>query len=126
MNKYMPLSDDPRLDRVFDLVSMLDFGGTLVVEFQCFKGEKLKLCFDSYLVYRKMDEGDALIALENVADSNCPGRSIYLVQQSDFRNWFRDQSKGVQSSDRIAHYALHALNDVVDVLSIDPPDWVWS
>ena len=126
MNTYQPLVNDPRLERVFDLVSLCDAGGVLCFEFQCFGGEKLKISFDSYLAYRKMDEGDALLTLDEIASSNCSGRSIYLVRDSDFLRWFCEQAAGSRSCDGISHYAIHALNDIVDVLSIDPPVWEWS
>lgn len=65
------------------------------------------------------DEGDLLKMLGEQSGKILVG--IYKVEKSSYLEWFNDQSVNIRSKDNVAHYLIVTVNDVVDVLSSEPP-----
>jgi hypothetical protein len=121
MSRYSAILQAHASQAPFTLEQLLDKGGTLEILLSGRLGGALVVSFDSYLAYRKMDEGDAMVALSQVASVGLQGRSFYQVEESDYHAWFLAQSYGIHEASAIGHFAVHALNDVVDVLALEAP-----
>ena len=78
--------------------------------------------FDAPLAYRKLDEGAALLILAEINMSGGLGSLLYVVEGSEFSDWFRKQSQGTRR-ENYQHYCLATINSVIDVLANDPPSF---
>jgi hypothetical protein len=105
----------------YDLDELVDRKGILEIRLIDEGRRRLSITFDCYLAYRKLDEGDALVTLEEVTQRCELGKSFYLVEESSFLDWFVSQTCGSRSRDHLQHYAVHTINDVIDVISPTPP-----
>ncbi|EBX9240329.1 hypothetical protein DRF02_24835 [Salmonella enterica subsp. salamae] len=78
-----------------------------------------RVFFDWSHSFRVTDEGDLLKMLGEQSGKILVG--IYKVEKSSYLEWFNDQSVNIRSKDNVAHYLIVTVNDVVDVLSSEPP-----
>ena len=83
---------------------------------------RLHLHFDNYLAYRTANEGDLLKTI----GPDMVGATLFIVEHSEFLDWFIDQTLGVRSADPIQHYAIYTPDNCVDVLSLTPPNVWWQ
>jgi hypothetical protein len=120
--KFVPIFQEHVSNVHWDLEQLLDCGGTLVLTLIGDHDRQKKIVFDSYVAYRKLDEGDALLMLAIMRETGGTAKCFYQVEDSDFVAWFNKErcSDGVTGS-VVRHYAVAATNDIVDVLSIGPP-----
>ena len=114
-NRYLPVLQEHAPERSFDLDRLLDESGVLEIALLREDGSKFKLLFPTYLAYRRLDEGDALGALKDAADSTKLGRSFYRVEESGFLDWFVAQG-GIHSRDPLVHFVIMTANDIIDVI----------
>ena len=77
--------------------------------------------FDAPLAYRRLDEGDALTMLAQIAASGGNGKTFYEVKDSDFLAWFLEQNHGIWKNRGLRHFTITTMNDVIDVLALEPP-----
>jgi hypothetical protein len=121
MNDYVPIFQEICSDVVFALDRLSDHDGALLIQISSDDNRRLNVAFDSYLAYRKMDEGDALLMLEHMKRSGGTTKTFYRVENSEFMSWFHVQSCGVRSGQSLIHYAIGTTNDIVDVLALSSP-----
>jgi len=121
MSKYVPIAheywDNTRLH--FD--KLIDCSGVLAVYFAALDGRGIELKFDSYLVYRKMDEGDALLVISEMKSSGGTSKFLYRVDESKFLEWFNAERCGEVLGQPLTHYSMASVDDVIDVLTFNPP-----
>ena len=118
----MPVLQEHAPERLFDLDRLLDESGVLEIALLREDGGRFDLLFPTYLAYRKLDEGNALQALQDAADSTKLGRSFYRVEESDFLDWFVAQGHGIRASDPLIHFVVMTMNDVIDVICLNEPE----
>ncbi|MEO9382921.1 hypothetical protein [Chromobacterium phragmitis] len=107
------------IDGVFSLDMLVDRGGVLQLHL-CRREERVLISFNSYLSYRKSDEGDVLKTLEEIDSVSKLGGMLYEVENSDYLQWFLDQSYGIRSDAK--QYLVLTSNDVVEVICLENPD----
>lgn len=120
-NRYVPVLQEHAPVELFEFDRLLDEYGVLVIHLTGASGCGLALSFDDYLVYRKLDDGDALAAIDECAGSAELGRSFYRVEGSDFLDWFVAQSHGVRAKDALIHLTVMTTNDIIDVICFAEP-----
>jgi hypothetical protein len=121
MTRYSVVRQDEIPSASLALEQLSDKAGVLEIVLTSRSGDRWLLRFDAYLAYRKMDEGDALVALSEIAGAGLQGFWLYEVHDSEFHHWFLAQSFGIRESSAISHFAIHVTDDVVDVLALDQP-----
>lgn len=120
MSRYVPAlqSYAPVGGAVLELLE--DRAGTLRLVLDS-RGTKIDVVFEGPLAYRRLDEGDDLIALESI---EAPGLTFYAVEESDFVSWFIERGHSIRAKQTICHYVVVAVDDIIDVLSLDAPEVV--
>jgi hypothetical protein len=122
MSTYVPILQEHVRGTRFDLEQLVDCAGELSMTLTSTDGHRLELKFDSYLAYRKLDEGDALLMLSAMRNSGGTNRCLYRVDDSDFLAWFNtERCNQTLGSQQLDHYAIATMNDIVDVLALDAP-----
>jgi hypothetical protein len=121
MSLFIPTLQEWAPDKPYSLQSLRDEGGVLTISLETSEGRAVYVRFTSHLAYRKSDEGDALVTLDEISATSVLGRSFYRVEESDFATWFENRSHGVRRSSNVVHTAILTMDDVIDVLSLDPP-----
>ncbi|MFU2489683.1 hypothetical protein [Thauera sp. WH-1] len=121
MSIYSPILQEYFCNARFELEELVDRAGSLVLTLVRTDGSRVRLQFDSYMAYRKLDEGDALLTLSAMRRTGGMSKSFYRVDNSDFLVWFNEERCGPTPGGPLTHYMVATANDIVDVLSLDPP-----
>ena len=121
MNVYVPTFQEYAKNVQLELEQLVDRAGTLALTLGDVNGRHIVLMFDSYMAYRKLDEGDALLTLSAMGKSGGTGKYFYRVDNSDFYAWFNAERCDTGHGQPLVHYVVAAINDIVDVLSLEPP-----
>lgn len=121
MNKYKPFVRNGCSLKICSLQSLLDQDGILCIRLLGDCNELIEVSFDGYLVYRKMDEGDALVTINHIAPFAKEKIGIYEVDSSDFLVWFIEETLRVRSEKGLVHYCIATYEDIIDVISVEPP-----
>jgi hypothetical protein len=100
---------------------LLDHNGVLTLKLVDAQGNAIKVTFDSYLAYRKIDEGDALLTLAEMRNTGGTAKCFYQVQDSAFIAWFNEERCHIDSSDTLIHFSVAASNEIIDVLALQQP-----
>jgi hypothetical protein len=121
VNKYIPIFQEYARNARFDFEELHESSGVLMVTLTDDRGGQIVLNFDSYFAYRKLEEGDALLTLESMQNSGGATKCFYRVDASDFLRWFNAERCGELVGGPLIHYSIAALNDIIDVLALEPP-----
>jgi hypothetical protein len=121
MNRYIPILQEHSKGAPLELEQLLDHGGTLILTIVDAHERRIRLLFDSYMAYRKLDEGDALLTLADMKRTGGVGKWFDRVEDSEFLAWFNKESCDARANQNLVHYAIAALNDVVDVVALNAP-----
>ncbi len=115
----------PNLSTVLYLVSVYDDIKTLTIflEPKIPTGHRLKVQFDSALLYRKGDEGDLLKTV--FARKDLGKWPLLTVENSELLNWFYAQQYNDPNPRNLTHYLFVTPNDLLDVLALHPPIAEW-
>jgi len=89
------------------------------------QAKMLRITFDPALVYRNIDEGDYLNYGADYSQLEPMEWSFFIVEKSNFLDWFQQVSQEIHDLQNIVHYAIHTPNDCVDILSAYPPKVEW-
>ena len=101
---------------------IIDEGGVLVVLLTDEANKSLRVAFNAYLAFRKMDEGDAFHTFADIEETSQPGTHLYAVADSEYLRWFHFESEATHKSQKLTHYCLTTVDSVIDVISFEPPD----
>ena len=121
MTRYTPASPDSVMLEIGEFEELVDRNGILNICLIDPKNGKVSFAFDSYLVYRKLDEGDSLIFLAQFAKDRVSRQSLYLASESEFVSWFVEQSYNIRDTSSLFHYVIVSNNDIIDVISLGEP-----
>jgi hypothetical protein len=89
------------------------------------QAKMLRITFDPVLAYRGIDEGD-LISYQRFNEDDDLGRwAFFIVNSSDYLEWFNQSSQGIHEGEGVVHYAIYTPDDCLDILSAYPPDVEW-
>lgn len=84
----------------------------------------LVIKFDPALSYRNTDEGDRHVLAREHPEVR-GGGALFKAEQSGFIDWFNRENQGVRSNLDIVHYLIVTESDIIDVLSVFPPEVQW-
>ena len=77
---------------------------------------KFRIAFSSTpFAVRMIDEGDYLLT------GGSGGGLISTVENSEYLNWFHDESQQVREGQSIKHYAIYTINECFDILHSEEP-----
>ncbi|WBG65247.1 hypothetical protein [Pseudomonas citronellolis] len=120
-----------RFPTEFVLPERLDFVGlyydqkgyrVLVAEFAQEEAQKIEINFEGVpLAQRSMDEGSYLCTTWTADEVDGPVGPVVLVENSEFLDWFNEQSCGIYPRDQIKHVAILTQNEWVEVLCLKLP-----
>ncbi len=116
MTRYKPILLDQTPNELFDLNELSDKGGVLSLAL-CNGTAAIDVRFHSYYAYRKIDEGDALALLSDLASSGQIGKTFYCGTESEFVHWFREQGLGKNDDLEVHHIVIILLDDVIEILT---------
>lgn len=122
---YRPYQGSLLKVETFYIDSIIYKSGDLSILFRSFSKEveirdKVRVVFGNMLSYRVIDEGDFLKTLKDnpeIQDEHI----IYDVENSNYINWFHEQSLGIRSGSGLRHYAVYSESECVDVLAYGAP-----
>lgn len=121
MSTYREVLQEYAKSGPYDLEELVDRGGVLQLYLIGVRNKSLRIEFDSYIAYRKIDEGDAMVTLSQLATCGKAGKSFYQVASSEFVSWLLEQGYGVRSSQELLHYVVVTVDDIIDVISHGQP-----
>ncbi len=121
MNRLVPVGHALFANAPYELVALVDRSGLLKLQLENKFGHQVEVLFEDHVYYRKMDEGDELRTLELVKAESCVGQTLVLTQDSELMDWVVDENFGVRSIDKLQHYMILALNDIVNVIAMSSP-----
>lgn len=119
--KFTPIFQEHVRDGHWELEQLVDRGGALVLTLSDDRGRRTKVSFDSYMAYRKLDEGDALLTLAAMRKTGGTAKYFYLVDESSFIAWFDKDRCNDGSVQALVHCTIAADNDIVDIIALDLP-----
>ncbi|WP_241576496.1 hypothetical protein [Rosenbergiella collisarenosi] len=79
----------------------------------------IKISFDWFHTFRVVDEGDVIKMLNKFNGEMILG--IYTLVDSEYLEWFHEQSVGIHLDGNITHYMVVTVNDVIEILSSEKP-----
>ncbi|HEY4076804.1 MAG TPA: hypothetical protein VGM26_07705 [Rhizomicrobium sp.] len=118
---FTPVAPEIFGDNRFAEERILDANGVLEIALEEEGGRRLTVSFNAYLAFRKMDEGDALVTLQDIEESSDLTTGLYAVADSEYLRWFHFESEAIHKGQALAHYCLTTVDSVIDVISFDPP-----
>ncbi len=87
------------------------------------QSKMLRIYFDSIFAYRNLDESYRLRTW-NKFKGDRPS-SLFIVENSKWLKWFHEESQGLYHENPIKHYAIHTVQDCIDILSEYEPLVEW-
>ncbi|MFC4419954.1 hypothetical protein [Cupriavidus pampae] len=122
MTDYSIVADSSLHSLPYELSSLRDENGKLVLEIMGADGRMVCVVFDDYIFFSKQDEGDALRTLGGMREAGVLGRAVIIrAKKSSLLRWFIDEGCGVKIEEKISHYIIVLVDDVVNVICITPP-----
>lgn len=123
--KWIPLNNIP--PKLFKDHLIDDENGLKIVFFEEIEGPKYSFLFEGYVhSYRNTDEGSLLKTLEYVdkyyQHLDYGKWTLFKLKQSSYLEWYTEQTFGMYKNIyQIEHYVFFTSDDVIEVLSADPP-----
>lgn len=122
LEKDMPLPDDIRS-------VLIDDEGLVI---SCIDKTKMKRIIFKFLgsiyTYRFTDEGCFLKTLyylsKQYGESFIQSTSLFKVEDSNYLQWFKEESCDAWGVENFEHYVIYTQNDVLEILSPYPPEIV--
>lgn len=123
--KWIPLESIPA--RLYK-ESLIDDGDSLrIIVSDETEGQKYSFLFDGLLLsYRNSDEGSRIRMLEHLdkhyAHLEYGNWTLFKMKNSSYLEWFAQESfERYEGMGEVEHYVFLTSNDVIEVLSVDPP-----
>jgi hypothetical protein len=80
----------------------------------------LRLVFDSYYMYRNVDESYRLRLWEEGVFSDM-GWSLFRTESSNLIDWLREEGQGVYDDTEMVHYLIKTGADVIEIMATKTP-----
>jgi hypothetical protein len=123
MQRYITTFQEFANSGLYDLEELCERSGVLEIRLCLLNSvsNRLVISFSSHLGFRKAGESEGLVALDAIATTSSPGRSFYVVEDSDYVRWLVEQSHGIQKPELLTQYTIVTVDDIIDVIALDPP-----
>ncbi|WP_346353373.1 hypothetical protein [Azotosporobacter soli] len=123
-NKWEPINDTPI--KLFGCRTIDDKDGLTLFFVNEMWQKKLKISFEEgVLAFRVTDEGKRLKLIDFLDETY--GKAFYTewmlfkVTQSDYIEWFNEQTFSIYETFNIVHYAFLTGNEIIEVLATAEP-----
>lgn len=121
MAKYETILRNHLPDEDYDLAGVVDNAMEVVFILESKNGDRVDVVFKSPDAYCKINESYAFAVWDDAA-KNSPGcGALTIVDGGDFQDYFHLQSCGIHKAGKQKNYVLFAIDDVVHVISSEPP-----
>ena len=120
MTKYSPVDIGvviPDASRHLDKIE--DNGDVLDIFISTGDGAKIRVKCDSYLLYMRRDEGDAIRTVSSIAEQASFDALVFLVKKSWLMAWFIEECADIRKEENLKHFIVACADDVVDIISVD-------
>lgn len=107
----------PKRPRHLDAIE--DDGDVLDLSISGKDGTRIRVKCDSYLLYAKRDEGNAIRTIASIAEDTSLESLIFAVDKSWLLAWFVDECEGMRRAEDLKHFIVACANDVIDIISVD-------
>ena len=116
---FVPVKTRPEVPANSELVQLRDDSSGLTIVLEAPDNSKLDVCFPNRLAFLVTDEGDRLRSMGflNGAAKTPVGR----IEHSQWKQWFISEALEVRESETLEHWCVATPNDIVDVISKEPP-----
>ena len=123
MSLYSPVFHLYAVTGLYDLEEMCESDGVLNIRLALLKdaSRRLVVSFSNHLAFRKTGESEGLVMLNAIATTSQPGLSFYVVEDSDYLRWLVEQSHGIQETQKLTHFAIITIDDIIDVITLELP-----
>lgn len=110
---------------VYELMDLQMDGGGLKLIFES-KVLRVKVFYEEgLLIFRCSDEGMRWKTIDNVLAERgrtfFKGKLFFKVENSDFKEWFMQETFFTRDGEKIEHHAFVTIDDMVDVLAVHDP-----
>lgn len=99
-------------------------GFRILLRSSILEGKMLRINFNDKLSYRNTDESFYL-KLWGSMNKEILGKTFYIISNSDYADFFNDQTLDIYRDWKIIHYAIYTNSDCIDILSIQQPIIEW-
>jgi len=123
MSRYVPTDWPCFQGRSFDDWSLHDAGGVLEITLVDKLSKKVRVSFDDFIAYRKLDGGDALRTVDNVFKEGIRGGGGFIVENSHFLSWLVAESYQIRDAQTMKHFCIITVNSVIDILAFKDPNF---
>src|SRR6185437_4532151 len=96
-----------------------DDGDVLEVFISISDGTKIRVRCDSYLLYMRRDEGDAIRTVSSIAKDASFESLVFSVDKSWLLTWLVDEGGGTRQKKDLKHFIVACADDLVDIISLD-------
>ncbi|WP_241602298.1 hypothetical protein [Rosenbergiella nectarea] len=79
----------------------------------------IKISFNGFYSFRVIDESDVIKMQDEFDGEMILG--IYNLVDSEYLEWFHEQSVGIHLDGNITHYMVVTVNDVIEIISCEKP-----
>jgi hypothetical protein len=120
MTNYTPINIDSFTSgesRYLDKIE--DNGDVLDIFISTKGGTKIRIKCDSYLLYMRRDEGDAIRTVSSIAEDASFDALIFSVRRSWLLSWFVAECEGMRKEENLKHFIVACADDIVDIISVD-------
>jgi hypothetical protein len=97
---------------------LVDRNGILEISLSTGSRKRFKLVFNTYLLFRKMNEGDAILTINDMSRDSMLGKSLYFFEKSEILKWFLTESGGIYDAKDLSHCRILTVDDVIDVICL--------
>lgn len=121
-NKYTPVLKLKTGEILPDDKRILDSDAVLEIELTEGQNKNTVISFTSCLSYRKLSEFESYRTLGLISSSSELGHIMYLVEKSDYLNWFQSEGMGARDAGSLFHFCITSYSNIIDVITLDKPN----
>lgn len=108
------------ITHILHFTGLVENGEILTVVLETDSGFAIRFKFKSALTYRVSDEGDRLKIIDHT--KGFEDWPLYLVENSEFLQWYNDESYNVRVGQGYFHCLIWTSTVVVDVIALEFPE----
>ncbi len=120
MNDIITVKNDIPIGN-YELESLVQKNGSLLLTFL---SDQYKVSINygyQYIMYRGSDEGDRLRSinhyLEEKKEGYFKGKLMFMVTNSDFIEWVKNETYGMYENNEMHHYMFVTSEDIIEVVA---------
>lgn len=119
MSQFVPIALPSSAGTSYELDSAYETAGVLTIRLSESDSSSIEICFDRFVAYRKMFEGDALRTLSELGGCGLLPNTLFESADSNFLDWFWEETFHAFPDRQLSlkEYLITTIDDVFEVLS---------